>query len=824
VLDVPAATVSVTLAASALAVGQATQASAVVTDGQGNVLSGRAVAWQSSNPAMATVNASGLVTALAKSTVTISAIADARVGTAPLTITEPVPASIAIAPTSVSMVAGQTAQLTASVRDASGAVLPGQTVAWSSANPAVATITANGTATGVAVGTTEIHASVNGLDATAAVTITPVPAASISIAPAALSLTVGDTSRVVATVRDAGGNVLANRAVAWFSSNPAVMTVSATGLVTAVGAGIAAVSAVADGVTATAQVTVAALPPAPVASISVALVATTLSAGQTTQATATLRDAKGTILTGRTVVWSSASPEVATVSASGVVTAVSPGSASVIATSEGQTGAATVTVAAPAPAPVATVTLTGQTSLLVGQATQITAVLKDAAGNVLSGRTIGWTSSNLGVLTVSPTGLVTALGAGNATVTASSEGRSGSIGLTVTAPPETAPPEGGACSVVTGLARYPVSPLAKPGYLASVTEPEFGTRLTRVSGDPGAAIANVGGTWPTTVYGNYPKDPVWNADQSLLLLKHAGGWLFLDGASYQPLFRRSPPGTELRWHPTQPDVMVYVESNGSVGHWNVRTQSRTVRFAASGYSGARMGPNEGNLSRDGRWVVVNATRASDGRAVAYAVDVDAGAKGADLDLATQGVSNLDWAGISATGAYIVVHGVINGTSITTKVFSRATLALVSHWPEISRPAHFDLTVDAAGNEVAVGAAGGGVDSKYFIMRRLDNGAVTRLGPTGWNAHASARALGRPGWAYVVTNDATGSVLDGEMVALKLDGSGTVERYGRFRSATTDYEAYPMPVPSPDGKRILFASNWQVSGGRPVQAYVLDVCR
>ena len=479
----------------------------------------------------------------------------------------------------------------------------------------------------------------------------------------------------------------------------------------------------------------------------------------------------------------------------------------------------------PTPAPVASVAVAvSETSLMVGQTAQATATLQDAGGNVLSGRAVSWASTAPAVASVTAAGLVTALSAGSATIVAMSEGQSASsAALTVTAP-ETAPPEGGACTLVTGLARYPVSPLAKPGYLASVTEPEFGTRLTRVSGDPGAAIANVGGTWPTTVYGNYPKDPVWNADQSLLLLKHAGGWLFLDGASYQPLFRRSPPGTELRWHPTQPDVMVYVESNGSVGHWNVRTQSRTVRFAASGYSGARMGPNEGNLSRDGRWVVVNATRASDGRAVAYAVDVDAGAKGADLDLATQGVSNLDWAGISATGAYIVVHGVINGTSITTKVFSRATLALVSHWPEISRPAHFDLTVDAAGNEVAVGAAGGGVDSKYFIMRRLDNGAVTRLGPTGWNAHASARALGRPGWAYVVTNDATGSALDGEMVGLKLDGSGTVERYGRFRSATTDYEAYPMPVPSPDGKRILFASNWQVSGGRPVQAYVLDVCR
>ncbi|HZN80430.1 MAG TPA: Ig-like domain-containing protein, partial [Mycobacterium sp.] len=110
VLDVPVATVAVTLGAAQIAVGQTTQASVTLKDASGSPITGRTVAWQSSNPAMATVNASGLVTALAKSAVTISAIADAKVGSASLTINAAVPASIAITPSALSVTIGQSGQ------------------------------------------------------------------------------------------------------------------------------------------------------------------------------------------------------------------------------------------------------------------------------------------------------------------------------------------------------------------------------------------------------------------------------------------------------------------------------------------------------------------------------------------------------------------------------------------------------------------------------------------------------------------------------------------------------------------------------------------
>src|SRR2546430_13698549 len=63
----------------------------------------------------------------------------------------------------------------------------------------------------------------------------PPPAvASVAVAPSTSSLTVGDTLRLAATMKDASGNVLTDRVVTWASSSPAVATVSGTGLLTGV--------------------------------------------------------------------------------------------------------------------------------------------------------------------------------------------------------------------------------------------------------------------------------------------------------------------------------------------------------------------------------------------------------------------------------------------------------------------------------------------------------------------------------------------------------------------------------------------------------------
>lgn len=175
-----------------------------------------------------------------------------------------------------------------------------------------------------------------------------------------------------------------------------------------------------------------------VASVTVSPSTATLAIGATTTLTATPVDASGSTVSGQTVTWSTGDASIATVTG-GVVTGKATGTVTITAAAGGHQGQATITVG---PAAVASVALAAtQTSLLafvadsvhLGTAT-VTATVKDAGGNVLTGRTVTWASSDTNVVQVSSSGVVQAISGGTATVTATSGGASGSIGFTVTNP------------------------------------------------------------------------------------------------------------------------------------------------------------------------------------------------------------------------------------------------------------------------------------------------------------------------------------------------------------------------------------------------------
>src|SRR5206468_435945 len=107
------------------------------------------------------------------------------------------------------------------------------------------------------------------------------------------------------------------------------------------------------------------------------------------------------------------------------------GSATITATSEGQSGSAALTVTT---VPVASVAVSPATaSRQVGQSVKLAATPQDAGGTALTGRVVTWGSSNPAVATVNGSGLVTGMAAGPATITATSEGKSGTAAITVTA-------------------------------------------------------------------------------------------------------------------------------------------------------------------------------------------------------------------------------------------------------------------------------------------------------------------------------------------------------------------------------------------------------
>jgi uncharacterized protein YjdB len=278
----------------------------------------------------------------------------------------------------------------------------------------------------------------------------PAAVASVTVTPESASVDSSKTVQLAAALRDGSGNSLTGRTVTWTSLNTSVATVSGTGLVTGVKSGTAKVFAASEGKSDTATITVVTPPPPPppaaVASVTVTPATASVDSSKTVQLTATLRDANGGTLTGRTVTWTSLNTSVATVSASGLVSGVKSGTANVYALSEGKSDTATITVVTPPPPPppaaVASVTVApASVSIETSRTAQLTATLRDASGNQLTGRTVTWTSLSPSVATVSATGLVTGVTVGSANVYALSEGKSDTAAITVVAPPP--PPPGG---------------------------------------------------------------------------------------------------------------------------------------------------------------------------------------------------------------------------------------------------------------------------------------------------------------------------------------------------------------------------------------------
>src|SRR5690348_4558368 len=254
--------------------------------------------------------------------------------------------SVTVTPSSGQLDVGESRNLAASIT-ATACGTP--TASWQSSQPDVIEVSNTGEIRALkAGGPVVVSATYNGMSGAASFTVRnpAAPVATVTISPASVSLLVGGTATLAAQLRDAQGNTLTGRAVAWSTSNANVASVSQDGTVTALAVGQAEISATSEGVRGIAAVVVTA-PVAPVASVTVTPASANLAAGQTVTLVAIARDAQGNPLTDRSISWSSSNTAVATVNASGLVTAVAQGQAEIHATSEGKIGVSIITVTPP---------------------------------------------------------------------------------------------------------------------------------------------------------------------------------------------------------------------------------------------------------------------------------------------------------------------------------------------------------------------------------------------------------------------------------------------------------------------------------------------
>ncbi len=252
-----AAVESVVIEPSALTlvVGAAQQLVATAKDANGNTLF-RDVTWSTTNASIATVSSTGLVRAIAAGTTTIQATSEGRADTVVVTVQGPAVRYVQVAPPNATTTVGGTLQLTAVAKDAAYNPVPGATVVWSSDNESVATVAPHGLVTGIAVGTTNVTATVDGISDTAIITVIPAPVASVEVVPSNATVQVAATVQLSATLRDAVGNILSGRTVVWSSANESVATVGGGGLVIGIAVGNTTITATSEGQSGSASVTV----------------------------------------------------------------------------------------------------------------------------------------------------------------------------------------------------------------------------------------------------------------------------------------------------------------------------------------------------------------------------------------------------------------------------------------------------------------------------------------------------------------------------------------------------------------------------------------
>jgi hypothetical protein len=232
-------------------------------------------------------------------------------------------------------------------------MLTGRSVAWSSLNTAIATVSISGLVTAVAPGNAVIRATVESRTGDATVVVnapsTPVATtATVVVTFDSSTIAPGHSAQAKATARDGQGNVLSGKTPSWISATTGVATVSGTGVVTGTNTGTAVIQATIDGVPGSGSLAVTSggsVTPPTTASVAVFFDSASIAVGHTSQAKAVAKDASGNLIAGKTATFLSKTTGVASVgSSSGVVMGLSAGTATIQATIDGVSGTGSLPV------------------------------------------------------------------------------------------------------------------------------------------------------------------------------------------------------------------------------------------------------------------------------------------------------------------------------------------------------------------------------------------------------------------------------------------------------------------------------------------------
>ncbi|HJW09592.1 MAG TPA: Ig-like domain-containing protein, partial [Holophagaceae bacterium] len=345
--------------------------------------------------------------------------------------------SISLTPAAPQVAAGTFVQMKATGHFSDGTTQDlSSTATWSSATPAVATVSSTGLASGLAAGTSVIKATSASISASVTLTVTNATLTSITVSPTNAVVAKGATQSFTATGHFSNATTQDLSAQAtWLSSDVSIATISPLGLATGVASGSATLSATLGSVSGTTGILVTPGAGVTLTGIALSPAAPTIAKATSLQfkATGTFSDAS-TADVSKAVAWSSSATAVATINASGIATGVAAGTSTIGAANGAINGTTVLTVTN---ASLTSISISPVDPVIPVAGTQsfaATGGFSDGSTQNLSTQ-VAWSSSSAATASITASGVATGLAAGTTTITATKGAVSGTTKLTVTGTP-----------------------------------------------------------------------------------------------------------------------------------------------------------------------------------------------------------------------------------------------------------------------------------------------------------------------------------------------------------------------------------------------------
>ena len=330
----------------------------------------------------------------------------------------------------------------------------------------------------------------------------------------------------------------------------------------------------------------------------------------------------------------------------------------------------------------------------------------------------------------------------------------------------------------------------------------------------------------------YAKIQPWNADQTIYKFYSVS----IYNATTHKLIRRLP-GSDIYpsyWSNIDPDIMYGIKESGDFRIYSVEKDTTTTvahitNRDGKDYEVVKMGPGEGNFDKSDKYVALVAKNGQDMDVVIFNmqeyktvhIETFNGAWGDDKSAPKY----VDWVSVSQSGNFVGIMWNHNTTSETNpyknhygvEIYNTLDMNYLRRITKYGNHGDFGYAQD--GDEVLVQFWGETGTLNMFYLNREERVVLTDNPDfNSGGGHISCRNLKRPGWAYV-----TQKGTPAQLVAVKLDKSGIVAYFGHHYSSNATYTKSPMAVPSRDGKKVMYKSDFGDSTN-PDEVYVFEAYR